>query len=123
MWTGGGKWADRVDPKSIIAAASLDFGPGGGRSGLTLASEASSGISGGGGDRGTALGSGAFGKVGTYRYHGAVVAVKELRAGVDEETIGAVDHCGGLVLVPYAPPVVCSNSCLGCNRLCTSSSS
>ena len=76
---------DRVDPKSVIAAASLDTVDGSGR---TLAAEASSGGGGGAGD--TALGSGAFGKVGTYRYHGATVAVKELKAGADEDSIGAL---------------------------------
>ena len=65
----------------LIAAASLDTVDGSSR---TLAAEASSGGGGGAG-----IGSGVFGKVGTYRYHGAVVAVKELKAGADEESIGA----------------------------------
>ena len=65
----------------LIAAGSLDVVDGTGR---TLAAEASS--SGGG----AALGSGVFGKVGTYRYNGAAVAVKELKAGADEESIGAL---------------------------------
>ena len=73
-----------MDPKSIIAAASLDTVDGTGR---TLAVEASSSGAGGGD---VALGSGAFGKVGTYRYHGATVAVKELKAGADAESIGAL---------------------------------
>ena len=71
-----------MDPKSIIASASLDTVDGSGR---TLAVGASSS----GGGAGAALGSGAFGKVGTYSYHGATVAVKELKAGADEDTIGA----------------------------------
>ena len=68
----------------LIAAASLDTVDGTGR---TLAVEASSSGAGGGD---VALGSGAFGKVGTYRYHGATVAVKELKAGADAESIGAL---------------------------------
>ena len=74
--------------EKLIAAASLDTVDGSGR---TLATEASSG---GGVDGGAALGSGAFGKVGTYRYHGATVAVKELKAGADEESIGAYVFIG-----------------------------
>ena len=66
----------------LIAAASLDTVDGSGR---TLAAGVSSGGASGGG---SSLGSGAFGKVGTYRYHGASVAVKELKAGADEESIG-----------------------------------
>ena len=43
------------------------------------------------------LGSGAFGKVDTYNYHGAVVAVKELKAGSEEESIGVCSFdCGNL---------------------------
>ena len=99
-----------MDPKCIIAAVSLDTVDGTGR---TLATEASAGGSGGGG---AALGSGAFGKVGTYRYHGATVAVKELKAGVDAESIGALFVRGILPTHPHptfpldaaaAPLVVC----------------
>ena len=75
---------DKVGAERLIAAGSLDTVDGSGR---TLAVEASSG--GGDSSSGAALGSGAFGKVGTYRYHGATVAVKELKAGADEESIGA----------------------------------
>ena len=46
---------------------------------------------GGGGGAGAALGSGAFGKVGTYRYHGAAVAVKELKTGADKASIGVFE--------------------------------
>ena len=60
--------------------------------GRTLAAETSGG---GGSSSGAALGSGAFGKVGTYRYHGATVAVKELKAGADEESIGALSVSTG----------------------------
>ena len=72
----------------LIAAVSLDSVDGTGR---TLAAEVGSGGAGGGGD--AALGSGAFGKVGTYRFYGATVAVKELKAGADEESIGAFFCC------------------------------
>ena len=79
--------------------------------GKTLATEVESGGGGGsgGGFGGTTLGSGAFGQVGTYRYHGATVAVKELKAGADVESIGALDlgtgrapaatkgRCGGVL--------------------------
>ena len=34
------------------------------------------------------VGSGAFGKVGMFRYHGAAVAVKELKADANEDSIG-----------------------------------
>ena len=92
---------DRVDPKSVIAAVSLDTVDGTGR---TLAAEVSSG--GGGGGVGVALGSGVFGKVGTYRYHGAAVAVKELKAGADEESIGAsvLNLCFVLTSAPCMRP-------------------
>ena len=73
------RWASKVPADRVITAASLDAVDGGG---ATLADEV--GSSGDG-----ALGSGAFGKVGTYRYHGAVVAVKQLKAGADEESIGS----------------------------------
>ena len=63
----------------LIAAVSLDTVDGT----RTLAALSS----GNGGD--AALGSGAFGKVGMYRYHGAAVAVKQLKAGADSESIGA----------------------------------
>ena len=77
-------WASRVDAKSVIAA-SLDCTDG---SRGTLASEGAIGGGGGRTSGGVALGSGAFCKVGTYRYHGAAVSVKELKAGADEESIG-----------------------------------
>ena len=38
---------------------------------------------------GGVLDSGCFGKVNIFRHHGAPVAVKELKAGADEVTIGA----------------------------------
>ena len=90
---------DRVDPKSVIAAVSLDTVDGTGR---TLAAEVSSG----GAGVGVALGSGVFGKVGTYRYHGAAVAVKELKAGADEESIGAsvLNLCFVLTSAPCMRP-------------------
>ena len=70
-------------PDRVVSASSLDSLDGGAG---TLASAVEAG---GGGGAGAALGSGAFGKVGIYRYHGAAVAVKELRASADEESIGA----------------------------------
>ena len=107
---------DKVDPKSIIAAGSLGTVDGS-ESGQTLATllatEATS-SGGAGSSSGAALGSGAFGKVGTYRYHGATVAVKELKAGADEESIGAFFLFGGrhLCAVPHPPlPLLL----LGCN--------
>ena len=72
---------DRIATDRQIAACSLDTTD---CSGRTLASDV-----GGGSSSGAALGSGAFGKVATYCYHGAAVAVKELKAGADEGTIGA----------------------------------
>ena len=71
--------------------------------------EASCGGASSGGALAAALGSGAFGKVGTYRYHGAAVAVKELKTGVDSENIGTVfwlllfQNCLSLVVVPSTP--------------------
>ena len=69
----------------VIFARSLHSNDGSGR---TLMDVVGSGSASG---AGAALGSGAFGKVGTYRYHGAVVAVKELKAGADEDSIGEKD--------------------------------
>ena len=84
----------------LIAAGSLDTVDGSDR---TLATEARGGGAGGAG------GSGAFGKVGTYRYHGATVAVKELKARADEESIGALILFGCVVLRPTvsAPAYPC----------------
>ena len=81
----GKEWATRVDPKCVIAARSLEVA---GEAGRSLADVVGAGA-------GAALGSGAFGKVGAYRYHGAAVAVKELKTGADEESIGG---CRGAVL-------------------------
>ena len=83
------KWADSVAADRLIAAVSLDTVDG---SGQTLATEASSGSA--------ALGSGAFGKVGTYRYHGSAVAVKELKAGAKEESIGALSVLCQVIVSP-----------------------
>ena len=85
--TGSGRdWASKVDPRFVIAARSLEVdGPGSKR---TLADVASVDAAGGGLPSGATLGSGAFGKVGTYLYNGAAVAVKELKVGVDEDSIG-----------------------------------
>ena len=83
---------DRVAVDRIITANSLHSivdSPGG-----TLASEAT----GGGSCSPSTLGSGAFGKVETYRYHGAAVAVKELKPGADEETIGGLPSPSLLVV-------------------------
>ena len=88
---------ERVASDRLIAAASLDAADGSGR---TLAVAVS-----GGDSSDTALGSGVFGKVCAYHYHGAGVAVKELKAGADEKSIGAcftsVCLCG-----VWSPPVV-----------------
>ena len=80
MWC----WVDRVRAADrLIAAASLDTVDG---SGKTLVAEIMS--SSGEGDDAT-LGSGAFGKVRSYGYHGAAVAVKELKSSSpDAESIG-----------------------------------
>ena len=69
----------------VVAATSLVATDG---SRLTLATVVAGGGGGGGGGGGATLGAGAFGKVGTYKYHGATVAVKELKAGANEESIG-----------------------------------
>ena len=74
--------ADRLIAAGSLDTVTVDATGTASASGGTLAAEASSG-------GGAALGSGAFGKVGTYCYHGALAAVKELKAGADEETIGA----------------------------------
>ena len=89
--TGVRDWASRVDPRSAVAATSLEATDGSAR---TLADVVVfSGVnSGSGGGCGTPLGSGTFGKVGTYRYHGATVAVKELKTGADKESIGTHKH-------------------------------
>ena len=79
-----------MDPKSIIAAGSLGTVDGSGQTLATLLATEATSSGGAGSSSGAALGSGAFGKVGTYRYHGATVAVKELKAGADEESIGAI---------------------------------
>ena len=109
---GGAKWADKVAANQLIAAACLGTVEGSatatasgtgsrvGGTGRTLAAEAGSG---GAGGSGAALGSGAFGKVGTYRYNGATVAVKELKAGADEESIGTSRFFKPLA-TPRAPP-------------------
>ena len=81
--TGAGKavgndWAGRMGADRIIPAASLDTVDGSG----TLASQT------GAVDRRASIGCGAFGSVVTYRYHGAAVAVKELKAGADGASIG-----------------------------------
>ena len=92
--------ADRV-----IAATSLLTVSGGGAA-RTLAAAVSN-DSGGGGGGDAALGSGAFGEVGAFRYHGAAVAVKELKAGADEVSIGALVNLNTLsrsVPVPYLLP-------------------
>ena len=67
----------------LIAATSLDAVDGSGR---TLRAVVLLGR----GNSGAALGSGAFATITAYRYHGAPVAVKELKAGADEESIGAL---------------------------------
>ena len=69
---------DRVVKANILVATD--------GSGLTLATGGGGGGSGGGG---ATLGAGAFGKVGTYSRYGATVAVKELKAGADNDSIGA----------------------------------
>ena len=80
---------DRVDAKCVIPAAKLYNLDGSGRSlAVEALSGGSSSGSGGGSAGGIILGSGAFGKVGKYRYSGAQVAVKELKAEADEESIG-----------------------------------
>ena len=82
---------DKLDAKRIIAAVSLDTVDGSGRTLATVATEAGSRAF-GRSSHGVAqptLGSGQFGKVGTYLYHGATVAVKELKEGADGESIGA----------------------------------
>ena len=67
----------------MIAARSLEAVD---SSGLTLADVV--GGAGAGTSSPAPLGRGAFGNVGAFRYHGASVAVKELQAGADEESIG-----------------------------------
>ena len=68
----------RVPSDRAIAAASLDIDVSDGKV-HTLADGVSDSV---------AIGSGHFGNVGTYRYHGAAVAVKVLKAGADAESIG-----------------------------------
>ena len=67
-----------MDRTRIIAASSAKDGTGR-LLGWTLA-EASSGA---------VIGAAAFGQVVVYDYHGAAVAVKELKAGADKASIGA----------------------------------
>ena len=88
---------DRVASDRRIAAASLaTVGSGPGR---TLAVEVSGSAGAGAGSSDATLGSGAFGKVGTYRYHGAAVAVKELKPGADEDSIGALPLVWGRLCI------------------------
>ena len=82
---GGRKdWASTVGLKAI-KASELKTTEG---ADCTLADVARGTFSGMGAGSSTALGSGVFGNVSTYHYHGAAVAVKQLKAGVDEESIG-----------------------------------
>ena len=81
-------WASKVDPKHVITARRLEVGDG---SGWTLVDVATAGQASPGGAAASddaALGSGYFGKVDKYQYFGASVAVKEVKAGVDDESIG-----------------------------------
>ncbi len=69
-----------VDAKFLVSAVDLLFTDGGGGS---LADRRPV-------DSDTGIGSGSFGKVGTFSYHGAAVAVKELKTGtLDAASIGA----------------------------------
>ena len=99
-------WASKVDPRLVVPARSLETtsgatSPASGRV-ATLADIIDSAVAGrvtpllSGGC--TPLGAGVYGKVETYLYHGAPVAVKELKAGADEDSIGntfaaAADAC------------------------------
>ena len=78
-------WVHKVDPRFVIAASALETVDAFGRA-VTLADGV--GVAAAAGSD-AALGSGNFGKVRTYEYHGALVAVKELKAGADEESMGA----------------------------------
>ena len=79
-------WASRVERRFVVPATGLEAVDGSGRSLADVVRSGTAGAAGAG--AGTALGIGAFGKVVAYRYHGAAVAVKELQAGADEESIG-----------------------------------
>ena len=81
--TGGKDWASRVPHDRVISSHSLEME--GVERSLVSVVPSGSGSSASGG---AALGSGTFGNVGTYRYHGALVAVKEVKAGADEDSIG-----------------------------------
>ena len=102
MCTGGTDWVARIDPRFVVSAAALETHVDG--VGTTLAAVLSGGAARAG--SGTALGSGAFGNVATYHYHGAAVAVKELKAGADRASIGK------LLLVSRHRDVVPRGACL-----------
>ena len=77
----GKDWAALMDPTVVIAASSLLVAGGGGASLASLDTGAAG--------AGTAVASGAFGTIRAYKYHGANVAVKELKAdAIDAESIG-----------------------------------
>ena len=80
---GAKDWVARVDPEHAIPADALKIGPHAASVSLADVSE-----DGAGPDSGATLGDGVFGDVATYYYHGAAVAVKKVKAGADEESIG-----------------------------------
>ena len=90
---GSTDWADRVPSDRRVSAENLVTMDGA----YTL-----SRVIAGGRGAGAHLGRGAFGSVQTYRFLGAVVAVKELLAGVDEESIGAFGHLLSRLRHPHA---------------------
>ena len=95
--SGGRDWASRVGPERTIQAQSLTAVDGSGRSLADAVGTAA----------GATLGSGSFGHLFVYRHHGAEVAVKELRVGADESSIGMSPSTGIMCfrLVPF---------CTGC---------
>ena len=80
-----------MDPRFVIAASSLEVMQDTG-SRLTLVDTLGATASAGYGSAQAAsprLGSGVFGQVDTYRYHGAAVAVKEVKDGGIGSSMGA----------------------------------
>ena len=97
--TGRKDWAAKVPRDRVMTARQLYS-----KDGRTLVDVVGADEDGGTADATAALGSGAFGKVDSYRFHGALVAVKELKAGANEDSIGMV-RCNSCVRVMVAVPL------------------
>ena len=94
--------------EKLIAASTLWVGGG-------STASLSDVVTAGGDGAGVTLGSGAFGKVDTYVYNGAEAAVKKLKPGASEESIGT-ERAGVDILARFTP-ICCHRCCRDVSRM------